>query len=262
MNFIKEQLAFEQWLYTNHLPPMAQLLWHKIFMLFNGAGWPEWIAVENQALMVRLHLKNETSFIRYRDMLLTNGFIEYQKGRKGTPNRYKMNSVVEMVSTCKSQVKNKDLQIASTNDSTNDSINDSQNGVQTIVQTAHTETEPIKAIQHHYETYIGGLISSPMYLEIKDFLESGIEPALICAAIDKAVAANKRSWLYARKILNNCVIGGIFTLEQFKVDNANWEASRNKKDTKGGENYNHVSNIRNTKPTDPDPYEGIESSDF
>ena len=94
MDFIKEMLAFERWLCTNYLPPLSQLLWHKLFMLCNGAGWPEWIVVENASLMAQLHLKRTASFLEYRDKLIECGLVEYQKGRKGHPNRYRLHSVI------------------------------------------------------------------------------------------------------------------------------------------------------------------------
>ena len=95
MDFIREINAFEQWLRTNYLPPFSQLLWYKLFMLCNSAGWPEWFAVENLDLMGLIKLKNEKSFIEYRDKLLEAGLIDYIKGKKGSPNRYKLNSLLK-----------------------------------------------------------------------------------------------------------------------------------------------------------------------
>ena len=307
MNFIKEILAFEQWLRTNHLPPISQLLWYKIFLLCNGAGWPEWVVVENAALMAQIHLSNEASFIRYRDKLLEHGLIEYQKGKKGSPNKYKLNSVLARIYTYDLQAKNKDLQFASTNSSTNDSINGSQNGVQMAVQTAvlykvnenentrktlvvdvvddgcekdlqfastnsstndsingsqngvqmavqipsdtsqetaeaslaeslYKHQEAIKVIVKHYGKNIGGMLSGTASMEIKDFLDAGMEAAVICRAIDASVDANARNWFYARAILNSLVTEGILTVEQFKISEANREAAKARKNAKGGTN--------------------------
>jgi len=97
IDFIREILAFERWLRTNHLPATSQLLWYKLFMLCNSAGWAEWVVVENAALMAQIHLGNKASFIRYRDNLLESGLIEYRKGRKGHPNQYKLHSVIEKI---------------------------------------------------------------------------------------------------------------------------------------------------------------------
>ena len=101
MDFIREIKAFEQWLRTNYLPPFAQLMWYKLFVLCNGAGWPEWFVVENNALMGLMHLSNKNSFVDYRNKLLESGLIEFKKGRKGHPSRYKLNSVIAMFSSNK-----------------------------------------------------------------------------------------------------------------------------------------------------------------
>jgi len=106
----------------------------------------------------------------------------------------------------------------------------------------------------------GHLMSTTAVTEIIDFLKHKAEAAMICRAIDAAVDANVRKWVYVKKIINENICQGILTLQQFNLNEANRETSKNKRDTKGG--GNHVSNIGNTKSTEPDPYEGIESSDF
>ena len=94
MDFIRESVAFDQWLRTNFLPPASQLLWYKLFMLSNGAGWPEWFVVQNLDLMALVQLKNEKIFVECRKKLLEAGLITYEKGKKGSPNRYKLNSLL------------------------------------------------------------------------------------------------------------------------------------------------------------------------
>lgn len=89
MNYIAEILAFERWLETNYLPVTSQLLWYKLIGLFNGSRWSEWIQVDNQRLMAKMQIKREQTFIEHRDKLIESGLIEYQRGRKGCPNRYR-----------------------------------------------------------------------------------------------------------------------------------------------------------------------------
>ena len=89
MNLIEEYNAFERWLETNYLPATSQLLWDKLFRLFNRCGWAEWVIVDNLRLMSLMHI-NEKTLITAREKLIEGGFIEYQKGKKGSPNRYKM----------------------------------------------------------------------------------------------------------------------------------------------------------------------------
>ncbi len=93
MTYINLIKAFEKWLETNHLPSMAQLLWYKLVSLFNKAMWSEWITVDNYRLMALLDVKREATFISYRDKLIEAGLFEYRKGKKGSPNRYKICTV-------------------------------------------------------------------------------------------------------------------------------------------------------------------------
>lgn len=90
MTYIELINAFEKWLETNYLPGMAQLLWYKLVSLFNKAMWSEWIIVDNYRLMALLDIKREATFISYRDKLIEAGLFEYKKGKKGSPNKYKI----------------------------------------------------------------------------------------------------------------------------------------------------------------------------
>ena len=93
MTYIDLINAFEKWIETNYLPSLAQLLWYKLIALFNKAGWCEWITVDNYRLMALLDIKREATFISYRDKLINSGLFEYQKGKKGSPNKYKICTV-------------------------------------------------------------------------------------------------------------------------------------------------------------------------
>lgn len=95
MNYIAELNAFDRWLETNYLPALSELLWRKMIALFNRCGWAEWISVDNQRLMGLIQVKREATFIDYRNKLVEAGLIEYQKGKKGSPNRYKLISLSE-----------------------------------------------------------------------------------------------------------------------------------------------------------------------
>ncbi len=90
MNYIKQINAFEQWLETNHLSSSAQLLWYKLMNLFNKSGWSEWISVDNQRLMAAIKVSREVTLKKVRDELLQTGLIEFEKGKKAVPNRYRI----------------------------------------------------------------------------------------------------------------------------------------------------------------------------
>lgn len=90
MSYIELINAFEKWLETNHLPSLAQLLWYKLIHIFNRAGWCEWITVDNRRLMALIDINREATFIATRNKLIDAGLFEYQKGKKGCPNKYKI----------------------------------------------------------------------------------------------------------------------------------------------------------------------------
>ncbi len=94
MNYILEIKAFEQWLETHYLPIPPQLLWYKIMYLCNRSGWSEWVTVDNLRLMAAMQMSREATLIKARGELIKAGLIEYQKGKKGSPNRYRIISLV------------------------------------------------------------------------------------------------------------------------------------------------------------------------
>lgn len=94
MSYIDLINAFERWLETNYLPSSAQLLWYKLIHIFNRAGWCEWVTVDNQRLMSVIQMESEKTLIRCRDKLIEAGLFEYKKGKKGSPNQYKINTVI------------------------------------------------------------------------------------------------------------------------------------------------------------------------
>lgn len=95
MNYMLEIIAFEQWLETHYLPISPQLLWYKLMNLCNRSGWSEWVTVDNLRLMAAMQMGREATLIKARDELIKAGLIEYQKGKKGSPNRYHILSLAE-----------------------------------------------------------------------------------------------------------------------------------------------------------------------
>lgn len=94
MSYIDLLNAFERWCETNYLPSLSQLIWYKLIALFNRCAWAEWVTIDNQRLMVLTGMKNEKTFILYRDKLLESNLFFYEKGKKSCPNRYKINTVI------------------------------------------------------------------------------------------------------------------------------------------------------------------------
>ena len=106
MNYLQEIIAFERWLEANHLPCLSQLLWYRLLALCNRAGWPEWIAVDNQRLMSMIQTERQASMVLYRDALIASGLMEYHKGAKGKPGRYKLFSFNFVHESCENSAEN------------------------------------------------------------------------------------------------------------------------------------------------------------
>ena len=86
--------------------------------------------------------------------------------------------------------------------------------------------EPFLRVKAHYEKYIT-LLSPSAAMEIQEFLVTGTEDALICYAIDIAVDNNARKWPYIRRIIDNCIVNGIMTLGQYRLNRANLATQSN-----------------------------------
>lgn len=119
MNYVAEISSFERWLETNSLAPTSQLLWYKLMSLGNRCLWQEWVTVDNYRLMSLIGASEKT-LVRAREQLVENGLIEFKKGKKGFPNKYKILSIY-----CK---------YSSTNDGINGSTNGSINAGEMTVQ--------------------------------------------------------------------------------------------------------------------------------
>ena len=90
MTYIEYLNEFNQWLESGTLPGNSQLMYFKFLNLFNRAGWPEYVQVDNLRLMSMIGTKTIKTAIQARDKLVDAGFIAYGKGCKGCPNRYKL----------------------------------------------------------------------------------------------------------------------------------------------------------------------------
>mgnify|MGYP003162085346 CR=1 FL=1 len=90
IDYIKQLNGFERWLESHYLPSSAQLLYYKLLSINNMAGWCEWIQVDNQRVMSRCQMSREATLVENRNRLIDAGLIEFQRGKKGSPNKYKI----------------------------------------------------------------------------------------------------------------------------------------------------------------------------
>ncbi|WP_432627235.1 hypothetical protein [Brotaphodocola sp.] len=90
MNYLKEIIAFEEWLERGYLSASSQLLWYKLMYRCNRLGWTEWVQVDNLRLMSDVRIDSKNTFLRARDALVEAGRVEVRKGKKGSPNQYRI----------------------------------------------------------------------------------------------------------------------------------------------------------------------------
>ena len=64
---------FHRWLSSNHLPGSARLLYYSLLAVFNEAGWPESVQVDNYRLMSMIDVRTERVAISARDKLVSFG---------------------------------------------------------------------------------------------------------------------------------------------------------------------------------------------
>ena len=88
MTYLDYLNDFHRWLESDTLPGSSQLMYFKLLNVFNRAGWPEYVRVDNLRMMVMIGAESKRAVIRARDKLVESGFIEFQKGKKGSPSRY------------------------------------------------------------------------------------------------------------------------------------------------------------------------------
>ena len=88
MTYIDLLNDFNQWLESNALPCSSQLMYFRLLNVFNRAGWPEYVQVDNLRMMIMTGVETKHAVIRARDKLVDAGFISCRKGKKGCPCRY------------------------------------------------------------------------------------------------------------------------------------------------------------------------------
>ena len=92
MTYIDYLNDFHRWLESHELPVRAQMLYIKLLHVFNRAGWPELVSVDNLRLMSMIAVESKRAMIHARDALVEAGFLEVRKGKS---NQYRLRSVYD-----------------------------------------------------------------------------------------------------------------------------------------------------------------------
>ena len=90
MSYIDLLNEFNRWLESNALSASAQLLYFKLLNVFNRAGWPDSVRIDNLRIMSMISLSSPNAVNDARKQLVAAGLIEYEQGKKGCPGRYSL----------------------------------------------------------------------------------------------------------------------------------------------------------------------------
>lgn len=93
MTYIDYLNKFHRWNETHSLPSSSKLLYLCLLDVFNRAGWPEIIQIDNIRLTVLAGVSTEKTAIKAREELIKNGVISYKKGSKGKPGAYRLEDI-------------------------------------------------------------------------------------------------------------------------------------------------------------------------
>ena len=112
MTYIDYLNDFHRWLESDTLPMSAQMLYVKLLHIFNRAGWPETVRVDNLRLMSMLAVSSKQAALRARDALVEAGFLEVQRGRRGCPNQYRLRSVYDAENRSEKETENETVSVS------------------------------------------------------------------------------------------------------------------------------------------------------
>jgi hypothetical protein len=79
---------FNRYIKTNHLSNNAQLLWFRMFLLWNETGFVDWLQVDMKRLTSMLNLKSRSNATRARDELIMAGLLIKKRQALKQPNCY------------------------------------------------------------------------------------------------------------------------------------------------------------------------------
>lgn len=176
------------------------------------------LPVDNLTLMSKMKIKREATLIGYRDKLVEAGLIEYRKGKKGIPNRYKLTFKNEVQRVVKRVVQSEVYPEVKRVVQSADIIRQDKNRQNNIIP----PVSPLSAAVESYEENIGPV--TRMIAEDMDyFIRQGMEEQVLTRAIRKAVDANVRKWSYVKGILRSLLNQGIKTVKEWEQNDSGLE---------------------------------------
>ncbi len=234
MNYIKQINAFWNWRkYNDDISHSAADLYFAILHCANESGWKTQVDIPNSTLMATAQIVNKSVLSTLRNKLVQKGLIKYIPGKKNKAPKY---IVVTLYSTDFDTKQATDVNIdtdigsaqntnlhtyPNTNPHTNSKTNQrtiykqKQKQNKTILS---SDDDKVAAVVECYKK--SGICKgtpAPLFRDIiKSYIYDGVEPDMICEAINDAAKSGAHSWRYVESILINKTNAGIKTLEGYK----------------------------------------------
>jgi DnaD/phage-associated family protein len=227
MNYIAEINAFNDWLLSNPLPTGAIALWYQIMSINNKAGWADEFTIANLTLQSLTGLSRQ-GLDRARNLLIQKGLIEYQKGTSNKAGKYRVISFeCKKIGTAVGTKRAQQEAQGGHNSSTLNKLNQTKLNNNSCSSYARANDEPVdNSLPKFIEQEFGQMLNSTCIEQIKDW-QSLYPDEMIRFAVEKAVLAGKKSYLYVNGIINSWLRNDIKTLDEAK--RADEEFSREKK---------------------------------
>lgn len=197
MNYIRELNAFKDWLLLNEMPTSEIVLWHSLMLVNNMCRWQTTFSVANSRLQHLTGLSKQ-GLDNARSGLKSKGFIDYEKGQKKKPGKYRVISLVKSLD----QYVDLSLDL-----SLDQSVDLSLDQALTITKQNKTKTSPpsipngVTLVADSYDKIQGKMqvrmVSPTYFLKGKDYesakvlLEEGVDISFILDGIDKVFEGYK-----------------------------------------------------------------------
>ncbi|WP_404452562.1 DnaD domain protein [Virgibacillus necropolis] len=223
MNYIKELNAFKNWLLINDLPTGAISLWHTLMAVNNAAGWKERFNAPNSTVGQLTGLSKQ-GILDARKILMEEGLIQVENGKKGKAPVYKMISFFPNAEPSLDRSADQ-LVDASLCQSADQSLTIPKKKVkEKEIEEEEGEEARVKKVVTIYEENIGEL--SPLVkCEFLEWCEKLGEDVML-EAIKIMVKNNGRTFRYLEKILQEWCTANICSVEDVQAYETQKSASR------------------------------------
>ena len=220
MNYLKEVVAFANYLLYNRLSTGEIALWYALMAANNRLGWRDDFDVSGFAMMQTTGL-SKSGLAKARNGLKQKGLIDYIPGKGSKPGKYRMISFVGKIV---------DTMVDTTVDTMVDTMVDTT--VDAMVDTCNKHKykykyklkhPPYPPEQKNLADDIREVVEAGKEIgltltnedELRNLFSQGAKLTLFCYAIEQA-EKKKAGWSYAKAIIVDRIKRGIFESENQK----------------------------------------------